>query len=85
MSQENGQLRVYESYEASLEADKFEPSSEYKLGLEMAIWAIFDNLSGYQCRDLMVTLIKLLLSLQSQIITLHILFLKINIKFLSFF
>ena len=58
MSQENDQLRVYESYEASLEADKFEPSSAYKLGLEMAIWAIFDNLSGYQCRDLMVALIK---------------------------
>ena len=54
----DNELKVYNSYESALDADKFEASSDYNRGVEMAIGAIFDNLSGYQCRDLMTTLTK---------------------------
>ena len=59
-------IKVFNSYKDACEADgvsgilayKSIDDYRYKTGLEMAIYAIFDNLSGYQCRDLMETLIK---------------------------
>ena len=58
MSQESKTVKVYDSYELACEADDFESCSNYRFGLDMGIYAIFDNLSGYQCRDLIKTLIE---------------------------
>jgi hypothetical protein len=58
MSQESKTVKVYDSYESACKEDNFKPNSDYNLGLGIGICAIFDNLSGYQCRDLMKTLIE---------------------------
>ena len=49
---------MYDYYELACKADDFKTREEYKLGLDSGIYAIFDNLSGYQCRDLVKTLIE---------------------------
>ena len=52
-------IKVFNSYKDACKADGVSDDDyRYNFGLEMAIYAIFDNLSGYQCRDLMETLIK---------------------------
>lgn len=58
MSQESKTVKVYDSYESACKEDNFKPNSDYKFGLDSGIYAIFDNLSGYQCRDLIKTLIE---------------------------
>tara|TARA_R100000664_G_C2702048_1_gene102020 strand:+ start:449 stop:748 length:300 start_codon:yes stop_codon:yes gene_type:complete len=58
VSEQSKTIKVYDSYELACKADDFKTSDEYKLGLDSGIYAIFDNLSGYQCRDLVKTLIE---------------------------
>ena len=58
MITEDKQIKVYNSYKLALEEDGFETDKSYDLGLVCGMSAIFDNLSGDQCYQLINDLVK---------------------------
>ena len=58
MITEDKQLKVYNSYKLALEEDGFATDKSYDLGLTCGMSAIFDNLSGDQCYQLINDLVK---------------------------
>ena len=55
---EEKQIRVAKSYEIALKEDGLDIDDSYDFGLNAGLNAIFDNLSGYQCANLMKKLVE---------------------------